>query len=236
MSNGIGLRIKQLREEKGLTQQQLAKEMHVKRETVNQWENETRDLKTGYTISLADFFGVTCDYILRGIKAENVDINRELGLSDQAITILKLYNEFNKRTVSVINYLIEHDGKIDIQMAEYERGIKGKHLLSIDEVYKYLGKISETDDGDAFPLLTALKSLFYLNNIEDKNFMIMFNGQIKPEQPFKLSDITDRKRWGDSLSCRTISQREIVERIYLDEIQDYIKKLNDHWRETHREE
>lgn len=63
MSNGIGERIRKLREEKGLTQQQLAKKMYVKRETVNQWENETRDLKTGYTISLADFFGVTCDYI-----------------------------------------------------------------------------------------------------------------------------------------------------------------------------
>ncbi len=89
MSNGIGERIRKLREEKGLTQQQLAKKMYVKRETVNQWENETRDLKTGYTISLADFFGVTCDYILRGVKSENVDINRELNISDATIESIK---------------------------------------------------------------------------------------------------------------------------------------------------
>jgi transcriptional regulator with XRE-family HTH domain len=90
----IGARIKQLREKKGLTQAKLAKELSVNRETVNQWENGTRDLKTQYTIRLADFFGVTCDDILRGIKAENVDICAETGLSDKAIEIIK-HNKHN---------------------------------------------------------------------------------------------------------------------------------------------
>lgn len=88
-SNDIGKKIKELREKKGLTQGELAKRMYVKRETVNQWENNTRDLKTDYTIKLADYFGVTCDYILRGIEAENITINKELGLSNTAIKVLK---------------------------------------------------------------------------------------------------------------------------------------------------
>ena len=75
----IGLRISKLREKRGLSQKQLADELEknglkVRRETVTQWENGSRDLKTEYTVKLADFFGVTCDYILRGIESENVDI------------------------------------------------------------------------------------------------------------------------------------------------------------------
>lgn len=54
-----------------------------------QWENNTRDLKTSYTIKLADFFNTTCDYILDGVKARNVEINRRIGLSDDAIDLLK---------------------------------------------------------------------------------------------------------------------------------------------------
>jgi len=104
--NEIGERIRQLREAKGLTQAQLAKELFIaKRETVSQWEAGTRDLKTEYTIKLADYFGVTCDYILRGVKAENVDINKRLGLSDESIAILTEMND-NIFNIETLNYLI----------------------------------------------------------------------------------------------------------------------------------
>ena len=64
----IGGRIKKLREEKGEIQADVAKKLNVKRETVNQWENNTRDLKTEYTVKLADYYNTTCDYILRGYE------------------------------------------------------------------------------------------------------------------------------------------------------------------------
>ena len=90
----VGLRIAQLREARGLSQKQLSDELEkvglkVRRETVTQWEAGTRDLKTEYTVKLADFFGVTCDEILRGIKSENLSIAKETGLSDGAITKLR---------------------------------------------------------------------------------------------------------------------------------------------------
>jgi len=84
----IGNRIRDLREAKGDTQAYVAKILDVKRETVNHWENGVRDLKTEYTIKLAKYFDTTCDYILRGVKAENVDVNIKLGLEDDVIEIL----------------------------------------------------------------------------------------------------------------------------------------------------
>jgi transcriptional regulator with XRE-family HTH domain len=81
----IGDRIKKLREDKGETQAGIAKSLNVKRETINQWEAGTRDLKTEYTIKLADYFDTTCDYILRGVEAERVNIHTVTGLSEKAI-------------------------------------------------------------------------------------------------------------------------------------------------------
>ena len=90
----IGLRIAKLRESRGLSQKQLADELEkiglkVRRETITQWENGTRDLKTEYTIKLADFFGVSCDEILRGIKAENLSATQITGLYSSTIDNLK---------------------------------------------------------------------------------------------------------------------------------------------------
>ena len=86
--NEIGKRIKLLRMNRGITQAELAKNLNVKRETVNQWENGTRDLKTDYSIKLADFFGVSCDEILRGVNSENVSIYKQTGLDDESVKIL----------------------------------------------------------------------------------------------------------------------------------------------------
>jgi len=88
MNNGndIGDRIRKLREENKETQLELAKAVFVKRETVNQWENGARDIKTQHTVAIANHYGVTCDEILRGVKAENVTLSKDFGLTDSAIT------------------------------------------------------------------------------------------------------------------------------------------------------
>lgn len=98
----IGVCIAKLREGCGLSQKQLSDELHklglnVRRETVTQWENGTRDLKTDYTIKLAEFFDVSCDYILRGIEAENRSVAEETGLSNNAINSLKKIADMNWR-------------------------------------------------------------------------------------------------------------------------------------------
>ena len=94
----IGLRIAKLREERGLSQKQLADELEkmglkVRRETVTQWENGSRDLKTEYTVKLADFFDVSADWILGRSDLKTTDedtrkIHDLLPLSEKAIQVL----------------------------------------------------------------------------------------------------------------------------------------------------
>jgi transcriptional regulator with XRE-family HTH domain len=107
--NTIGDRIRALREAKGLTQAELAKEMFVKRETIVQWETNTRDLKTVSTVKLADFFGATCDEILRGVKAENLGTQKMTGLSDEAIDALMRLK--GTKVSDAINLMLENEDK-----------------------------------------------------------------------------------------------------------------------------
>jgi len=112
----IGGRIRERREEAGLTQAELAKEVGVLRATINQWENETRDIKTTFTVKLANYFGVTCDYILRGIVSENVSIHDATGLSNGAIERIKNLQQYTR---DGLNTLLESQYSINILSAIY---------------------------------------------------------------------------------------------------------------------
>lgn len=57
-------RIKELREEKGLSQRQLAAEIKASQANISRWENGTQDPSTEWLIALADFFNGTTDYLL----------------------------------------------------------------------------------------------------------------------------------------------------------------------------
>jgi transcriptional regulator with XRE-family HTH domain len=91
-SDSIGTRIQKLRDDIGLTQAELADKIGVRRETVNQWESNTRDLKPDKTVKLAQFFEVTCDFILTGIRSDSVDTSRKTGLTQVVIDQLEGIN------------------------------------------------------------------------------------------------------------------------------------------------
>lgn len=62
-----GLRIRELRKEKKLTQKQLADVLDVDFRTVSFWESETYEPSIKQIIKLCAFFEVSADYII-GIK------------------------------------------------------------------------------------------------------------------------------------------------------------------------
>ena len=64
-----GERIKELREERGMSQEKLAKLLCCNQQTVSKYEREVRDLGTHTIIKLCEIFQVTSDYIL-GLEDE----------------------------------------------------------------------------------------------------------------------------------------------------------------------
>ncbi|MCF2566568.1 helix-turn-helix transcriptional regulator [Streptococcus pasteurianus] len=57
-------RLKELRQEKKLTQKELADKINVSKITVLRWENGERQIKPEKAKKLADYFGVSVGYLL----------------------------------------------------------------------------------------------------------------------------------------------------------------------------
>jgi len=60
----FGLRLKKLREAKGLELEDLAKIINTSACPLKYWEEGERNLKISQLIKLAKYFGVTTDYLL----------------------------------------------------------------------------------------------------------------------------------------------------------------------------
>lgn len=60
----IGTRIKELREDGHLSQYKLAKIIGVSQKAIDYWERGINEPKASYIIKLADYFGVSADYLL----------------------------------------------------------------------------------------------------------------------------------------------------------------------------
>lgn len=57
-------RLKTLRQEKGLSIQGLAKEVHISSSALCRWENCQADIRGSQLVILAKYFGVTIDYLM----------------------------------------------------------------------------------------------------------------------------------------------------------------------------
>ena len=92
----IADRIKQLREECGLSQAQLAKRLHVTRSSVNAWEMGLSMPTIQYVVEMAKLFRMRTDFLL-GLEEEQT-ISLE-GLSEEEISLLYgLLGYFHKRS------------------------------------------------------------------------------------------------------------------------------------------
>ncbi len=60
----ISKRIFEMRKEKGISQQFLAKQIGVTQKAIDFWEKGINEPKAGYVFALARFFGVSSDFLL----------------------------------------------------------------------------------------------------------------------------------------------------------------------------
>lgn len=58
------MRLKELREDSDIKQEDLAKYLHIKQNTYSQYENQQRQLPIEILVKLAKYYNVSTDYIL----------------------------------------------------------------------------------------------------------------------------------------------------------------------------
>lgn len=64
----IGDILKELREDKGLTQEDLAAILKISRTSISMYESNTNEPSLTTLVAIADFFNVSTDYLLRRTK------------------------------------------------------------------------------------------------------------------------------------------------------------------------
>ena len=62
--NFFGIKLKELRIEKGLSQRKLGETLGVCNQTVSFWETGSREPDLDSVVKIADYFGVSTDYLL----------------------------------------------------------------------------------------------------------------------------------------------------------------------------
>lgn len=62
----FGERLTNLRKAKGLSQEQLAQELDLTRQTISKWELDQSTPDLEYIVKLSDFYGVSTDHLIKG--------------------------------------------------------------------------------------------------------------------------------------------------------------------------
>lgn len=96
----VAERVKYLREQKGMTQAELAKQLGITRSSVNAWEMGISVPSTQYIVEIANLFKVSTDYILGVDSSASVNI---AGLTERDIQIVH----------SLIDHLKTKNGNTD---------------------------------------------------------------------------------------------------------------------------
>lgn len=96
----IADRIQSLRKNKGISQEELADKVGVSRQAVSKWESEQSVPDLDRVIIMSEYFGVTTDYILKGIEpqkqseSKNFNTSQILYIASTAFLAIGLFAAF----------------------------------------------------------------------------------------------------------------------------------------------
>ena len=108
----MGIRIAKLRG--NVSQQTVADAIGVRRETVRQWENAERQIKAADLLRLADYFGVSVDYVLGRTKTKSLN---------EDIQMICCYTELSEKAVDEIAHNYALSRLINLMV---DQGISGE--------------------------------------------------------------------------------------------------------------
>lgn len=102
------MKLKELRNEKKISQQELANQLNFNIMTYNNWEKEKREPNIQTLIKLADYYNVTIDYLVGRNYTNDIGY-----LTDNQKTLLKDFNQLKE--INQFKILAEIKGMLLVQ-------------------------------------------------------------------------------------------------------------------------
>ena len=164
----LSQKLRELREEKGLTQQELADQIGCGVQSIRNYENDSKE-RVPSTIQLKmlkDFYNVTYEYLLddecNNKTVESASIGKELKLSDEALDKIINLQYINRHLPRELIKGLVPDYETPIVFNDWIENSDIKEYLVLIKEYQNLNKILEV-----LQYFNALK--YFENNISDLN-------------------------------------------------------------------
>ncbi|MBQ7884725.1 MAG: helix-turn-helix transcriptional regulator [Clostridia bacterium] len=115
------LRLKELRQQRGLTQKEVAKVVNYSQNLISTWENGSHEPSISALITLANFFNVSVDYLVKN------DSNVPKEINDS--TYIKVNKHLSPNQQACIKDLIDLDEPLCVQAKTYIRALKEAYSI-----------------------------------------------------------------------------------------------------------
>ena len=191
--SSIGSRLKQSRENMGLTQLDLADIVGVKRELIAYWENGNRDFKSNHIVNLANALNVSTDYLLYGVEQENRDIFSQTGLTQQAIDMLSSHKDVS--TITSFFLSNEQFYKVLTRFNDYEYLLQSQFVFG--QTADYFISIYDKSSKQEQDILICIITL-------------IFKVITKDSVPCDNADSLPFEEWCNSLCERILNQLDVL--------------------------
>lgn len=106
--NKYGLRLKELREKNGYTQESLAQKLNTSRSRIGMYEQGKRQPDFEMQEAIADLFNVSLDYLF-GREEENILIEGETRDTEQALKLYEAYLKAIPEVQEAVERLLKSD-------------------------------------------------------------------------------------------------------------------------------
>jgi len=103
----LGKRLKELREEKGLTQQELAKIMNLSQQTIGHYEVGRAKPDVDTLNRLANFFGTTVDYLLGRTDVRNPNNKSDEDFPEDVKVLMRSVSKLTDKQKEIVKRLVQ---------------------------------------------------------------------------------------------------------------------------------
>jgi Predicted transcriptional regulators len=133
IKNNFATRLKLLREEKKMSQIQLANELKVSRVSISYYENSERTADIEFLYKVSAFFNVTTDYLIGASYKRNEDETKEIG---------DMFDDF-KNNIDKLNYDIKRELLLDLNEIIYSNDIGASNDIIINSLLDIIKAINK---------------------------------------------------------------------------------------------
>lgn len=159
-------RLTGLREKSGKKRQEVADDIGISRASLEYYEKGRRKPDIDVLLKLADYYKVTCDYLVRGIESENLEIHSVTGLSNEALECLNLLNQVSDENILLNQSTGLSDESIE-RLQNLNRLVRNKYKSKGKKTLEELAK-------EDFEVVNAIHAIDFLNSlITSDNFLLL---------------------------------------------------------------